>query len=204
MLTANTGPIGNKNKRLKELQGLIDQGLVDSEVQPLLHLINSRNEYMTTSSCSGRIQLLEFKNVGDKQESSVLKKWHNAPTLEEFKQEIIQWKAGSNLYLMVQSPIFHIECAGLKSSVRLRNLGQQSSFKYSTIRSLRLNGEGSRITKITVELLSSETLHVPLGENGRIYPDTDQLEYLYNRALHHLKRCKENLKSLERALEEWE
>ncbi|MBU4242426.1 MAG: hypothetical protein KKF52_04295, partial [Nanoarchaeota archaeon] len=40
------------------------QGHIDEDIKPLLEKINKHKEYETTSSCSGRIVLLENQKKG--------------------------------------------------------------------------------------------------------------------------------------------
>lgn len=192
--------ISNREERLARLDESIREGKVDPEAIPILELINNGRDYLTTSSCSGRIQLIALKEVGDKKESRVVAKWHSPPLPDEFISFLASWKENGTLYLMVQSPIFHIEASDMKSAVRLRNLAQAHGFKYSTIRSIKLDRATGEPVKITVEILSSENLHAPLGVNGKIKANPDYIEFLFGRAIHHFNRGRHKLNKLEKGL----
>jgi len=122
------------------------------------------------------------------------------PLQEEFISSLAAWKDKGTLYLMVQSPIFHVEAMDMASAVKLRNLAQAHGFKYSTIRSIKLDRATHEPVKITVEILSSENLHAPLGENGEIKADSDYIEFLLERAIHHFNRAWDNLNKLKEGL----
>ncbi len=49
-------------------KGKSRKGGIDKEIRPLVDLINSFGEYYTTSSCSGRILLIEIANPNKKNE----------------------------------------------------------------------------------------------------------------------------------------
>ena len=192
--------IANREERLARLDESIQEGKVDEEAIPILQLINNQPKYLTTSSCSGRIQLIALQEVGGKKDSRVVAKWHAPPQTEDFISNLTAWKDTGILYLMVQSPIFHVEAEDIKSAVWLRNLSQAQGFKYSTIRSVKLDRATGEPVKITVEILSSENLHTPLGENSEIKADPDYIEFLLGRAIHHFIRGKEKLKKLKEGL----
>ena len=206
--------IKNRDERLGDLLSRIESGEVDDDVLVVLERLNSNACYMTTSSCSGRIQLIELPSIGNKKESVVLAKWHRAPSLEVFFGVIDGWSSmrrendGTDdtcntcnvLYLMAQSPIFHVEADTLRSAVRLRNMAQECGFKYSTLRSVKLDRGTGEPIKITVELLSGEAMHVPLGENGEIICGRDYLKFVFERAVMHLERANKKLGELEDGL----
>ncbi|MDP6156634.1 MAG: hypothetical protein QF682_10970 [Candidatus Thermoplasmatota archaeon] len=192
--------IANREERLVRLDESIQEGKVDPEAIPILNLINSNSKYLTTSSCSGRIQLISLREVGGKKDSRIVAKWHSPVKGEDFGSALTSWKDNGSLYLMAQSPIFHVEADDLMSAITLRNLAQANGFKYSTIRSIKLNRANGEPVKITVEILSSENLHTPLGENAEIIANSDYIEFLRSRANHHFSRGKMKLRRLEKGL----
>ena len=101
---------------------------------------------------------------------------------------------------MMQSPIFHVEAETLPQAIALRNLGQANGFKYSTIRSVKLDRLTGEPVKITVELLASECIHTPLGEKGVMKADREYLDFLYERTVQPLLRTKRKLMELKEGL----
>ena len=192
--------IANREKRLARLRSLQLAGEVDRDVIEILEMINFHSHYLTTSSCSGRIQLIELREVGDKKSSNVVAKWHRPPTPDDFISSVSSWKGQGLLYLMMQSPIFHVETETLPQAIALRNLGQANGFKYSTIRSVKLDRLTGEQVKVIVELLASECIHAPLGENGIVKADRNYLDFLYERAFHQLLRAKRKLAELKKGL----
>ena len=194
--------IANREERSRALRKLIAAGKVDVGVIEILRMINSCPEYMTTSSCSGRIQFLELPEIGEKIGSRVFEKWHVLPSKEEFAETLSSWTGTGTLYVMLQSPIFHVEAVDVESAVKLRNMGQEHGFKYSTIRSVKLDKQTKEPVKITVEILGSDMLHVPLGENGTIHTDSRYVDFLFERITHHFTRSMRKLDQLEKGLSE--
>jgi len=66
----------NKKNALQKLDKAKIENKVDIGILPILDIINSLNEYYTTSSCFGRIVLLELPVIGDKKNAKFIGKWH--------------------------------------------------------------------------------------------------------------------------------
>lgn len=148
---------------MASLKEALDEGRVDADVIPLLSSINIRPQWITTSSCSGRIQLIAPPSAGDKVGSVVLGKWHGTVGIEEVLRSLGKWDGTGELHLMVQPLLLHIRCLDLPSAVRIRNTGQEAGLKFSSIRSIRLDRDGNPINwGITVELLGTERAEIPL------------------------------------------
>jgi len=66
-----------KTLMLNKLDEAIKRGEVDKEVLPHLEILNSFPFCFTTSSCSGRIALIDAPLVGPKYESKKAFRWHS-------------------------------------------------------------------------------------------------------------------------------
>jgi len=66
-----------KTLMLNKLDEAIKRGEVDKEVLPHLEILNSFPFCFTTSSCSGRIALIDAPLVGPKYESKKAYRWHS-------------------------------------------------------------------------------------------------------------------------------
>ena len=185
----------DKEETLKKLSDLIREGKVDQGVLNILDLVNSHPDLYTTSSCEGRVQLIQMEKIGDKRDSNVLGKWHQGTDIQGLTEALKTWNGDGYLYLLTQSPIFHVRCRDLGSAVKLQQIGFDSGFKYSTVRSVRLyKGEPNTIT---VELLTSYRLDIPLAHEGLLYPTREYLDFLLERCNSVLGMCKEKLRLLE-------
>jgi len=68
--------LGNKKNALQKLKIARSENKVDIDILPVIDILNSSNEYYTTSSCFGRIVLLELPVIGDKKNAKFIGKWH--------------------------------------------------------------------------------------------------------------------------------
>jgi len=61
-----------KFRYLEDLKEVIQKGEVDLRIIDTLNILNSKENYYTTSSCAGRIILIEIEEIGDKKESNFI------------------------------------------------------------------------------------------------------------------------------------
>ncbi len=165
------------------------KGEVDRDIIPILDILNSSEEYYTTSSCSGRIVVMQIPRIGDKKNAKFLGKWHQNVSSGEVLNTISSYSEGY-LFLLVQSAIIHVVARDLKSAKRLIRIALESGFKYTTIKNIEKNG-------ILVEILSTENLHIPLGENGKLKVSQESIEFFVKMANHTLRRVKNKLSKFE-------
>ncbi len=148
---------------LSKLEGALNKGLVDEEVIDLLSSFNSIDGVVTTSSCSGRYQLISISAPGDKKGSEVIGKWHREVTVEELMDAIRKWDGSGELHLLVQPLLLHIRTKDISTASRIRTMGQEAGLKFSTIRSIKLDRNGSPAPwGMVVELLGTERMEIPI------------------------------------------
>jgi tRNA wybutosine-synthesizing protein 3 len=189
----------DKKRRMENLDMKIAEGEVDNMMLPLIEGINSNPNYFTTSSCAGRIVLLQLPKIGDKEHAEFLGKWHREVTVDEVKEAFGKAQENINVFLLAQSPIIHVRCKNLSSAARLRNLAVESGLKYSTLKSLTLNSKSEPV-KIVVEILSSENIHVPIAKGTKLYPDQEYLSFIVENANSALLRAQEKIRKFTQKL----
>ena len=95
------------------------------------------------------------------------------------------WAGTGVVYLLAQSPIIHVVCKTLAAASQLRNIADSAGFKYSSIRSLkeqRARSSDAEFEKITVEILSTERVDIPVAVEGRVFPDEEYLKFIVDNA----------------------
>lgn len=179
-----------KREALKTLFTAIKEYKVDSDIIDLLLLINSIKGVYTTSSCSGRVGIIEEPKIGAKPLSRWLIKKHFPITFEEAKNSLKAAQKGV-IFLKAQPPIFHIVGENVEIGKKLHEIGLSSGFKYTTFKALSKE-------RVLVEINGTEYLTVPLGRDGRILISDEYLEFSINLANEMLKRSKSRLPRLEK------
>jgi len=180
-----------KEKALHSLKNAYAQQQVDDDIVPLLKLINSKEEFYTSSSCAGRIVLLEIPQIGDKRGAAFLGVWHRTITLDDFKEASGKATKGL-LWLLAQAPILHIGVQTLDLADRMVKIAVSCGFKNSAVKS---TGK-----KIMIELCSTERLDAPIGKDGRLYCEKEYLSLLLTIANEVIKRSGEKLRRFEKRL----
>jgi len=169
------------------------KGLVDSDIIPILDIINRSSKYYTTSSCSGRIVVMEIPEIGNKREASFLGKWHSTVNVEDIQMAILKYKSGL-LYLLVQSSILHVVAENLEYGKILLNIAKNCGFKYSSIKGI------SEFGNVLIEILSTEHLAIPLGKDGSLKVCEEDISFFTEIANITLRRIKMKLSCLEKEL----
>ena len=189
-----------KREALTSLFKAMREGRVDEDIIDLLLLINSIRGIYTTSSCSGRIGIIEEPALGAKPLARWLIKVHRPIEFEE------AWRALRNaerglIFLKSQPPIFHIVSEDIEGAKRLHELGLASGFKYTTFKAIS--------TRYLVEINATEYLTAPLGRDGKLLVDDSYLRFaielgndMLRRSKGRLPRLKRNFKKLREELGE--
>jgi tRNA wybutosine-synthesizing protein 3 len=180
-----------KESALKSLTQACMQGKVDEAALPILEVINNIEAFYTTSSCAGRIVLLEIPTIGDKKQATFLGIWHRTITPEEISVAAKNATQGY-LWLLAQAPIVHIGAESLPLAEKMVKLAISAGFKNSAIRSIG--------KKIILELSSTERLDAPIGREGSLFCDEKQISLLTEISNEVIKRSTEKLGRLTKKL----
>ncbi|MEK6937887.1 MAG: tRNA wybutosine-synthesizing 3 family protein [Nanoarchaeota archaeon] len=128
------------------------KGEIDERIVPIIQLINSKSDYYTTSSCSGRVYL--WRGNGKKNQTEWLRVSHSL-----VDEAFFQIQEKGLIWLRLEDFILHICCRDLGSANKLL-LKARKLYKKSCILSAS--------KKIMVEIRGSELLEVPLYEDGQL------------------------------------
>ena len=176
-----------KREALVSLFTAMREGKVDEDIIDLLLLINSIRGIHTTSSCSGRIGIIEEPALGAKPLSRWLIKVHREMTFEEAKKALEKAREGL-IFLKSQPPIFHVVAEDLERAKKLHELGLASGFKYTTFKVIS--------SRYLVEINATEYLTAPLGRDGKIMASDEYLRFALEIGNSMLRRSKGRLPRL--------
>lgn len=176
-----------KENALKSLNEACDQEKVDEGALPLLAIINKIDGLYTSSSCAGRIVLLEIPHIGDKKGARFLGVWHRTIQQEELSAASKKATKGL-LWLLAQAPIIHIGVENLPLADRMVKTAVGCGFKNSAIRSLG--------KPIIIELCSTERLDAPIGRDGGLFCSEKHLTLLVEISNEVIERSSEKMSRL--------
>lgn len=167
-----------------------NKGNVDERIKPLCDKINALPNYVTTSSCSGRISLTKHSNT--KSPNAWIFKSHEKVQLEE----LLNLELPEELVLLkMESAILHVACKSIEDAKTLLELARLSGFKRSGIISIKPN-------KVVIEILSTESLALPFSQNKKMLIDKEYLKICLDLANEKLDRTHQKIDKLEKAVEQ--
>jgi tRNA wybutosine-synthesizing protein 3 len=163
-------------------------GQIDEEIKELVKLINSKKDYCTTSSCAGRITLIEKKSER-KIDSCWLLAKHCPVTLKEV---ISRLKSEHDVWLLQESFILHVFC---------RDLGSADTFLRAchTV-GLKRAGIISISNKIMIECMGNEKIETIIIKKGKLAADETCIKILVDECNSKMKRNRAKMDKLNDAL----
>ncbi|CAB49213.1 tRNA(Phe) 7-((3-amino-3-carboxypropyl)-4-demethylwyosine(37)-N(4))-methyltransferase Taw3 [Pyrococcus abyssi] len=182
-----------KREALISLFTAIKEGKVDEDIIDLLMLINSIKGVYTTSSCSGRIGIIEEPSLGAKPLSRWLIKVHRPMEFEEAIDALKKANKGI-IFLKSQPPILHVVAENLEMAKLLHQIGLSSGFKYTTFKVIS--------NRYLVEINGTEYLTVPLGRDGKVLVSEEYLKFAVEIGNEMLRRGKSRLPRLYKNFQE--
>ena len=183
--------IENKIHTMDKLKKAKKENKVDKQIIPILDIINSSDNFYTSSSCYGRIVLLEIPRIGDKKNAIWLGKWHRTIEKDEFFDALKNAKSGF-LWLLAQAPIIHVFAKNLDFADVLVKKSVSCGFKHSAFKSVEKN--------IVVEITSTERLDSPVGKDKILFCNDEYLDMLIDISNNVIVRSTEKLQRLEKEL----
>lgn len=153
-------------------------GKWDKKIILLCKKINLKDNFYTTSSCSGRVVLMLDKEK--KSPNLFLKIWHNSISFIELKDSLKKIYGRSLVKFKLEPPILHIACKDLKDASELLEKAIYIGWRRSGINSLRRT--------ILLELNSTEKLEFPILNNGKTLVDDTFLRLIVKQANEKLEK----------------
>lgn len=166
------------------------KGSVDAPIIPLVKLINSKKDYYTTSSCSGRIIVMAIPPDGKKNKTKWLFVSHDTIKFEEvnFSLQKELSKKGSIdelTYLRFEPFILHVAARDLDSALKLLKIAQAIGFKRCGI--IAANH------RIILELMGVDRIDLPIAKGRKLIVSEDYLRFILEEANNKLNRNKERI-----------
>ena len=154
------------------------KGSYDDDIVELLTAINKHAEYKTTSSCSGRIAIIDCQK---KAISSWLFKSHDTVKADDIIKTVKN--CSETVWFMQEPLIIHVKCASLDAAEKLLEIAHATGLKHSGIISLK---------SLMVELRSHERVEVPVNKKF----NDEELQVIVLESNGKLLRTKEKIQKL--------
>ncbi|KAM4623321.1 tRNA wybutosine-synthesizing protein 3 homolog [Polymixia lowei] len=165
------------------------KGSVDVDIVHIVSLFNSCENYFTTSSCSGRIILID----GAPESSEVQKQncvWlfvsHQKCNSEDLMSGLS--RSSGDAVLKFEPFVLHVQCRRLEDAQLVHSVAVNSGFRNSGL-------TVSKTGKIITAVRSTHGLEVPLSHQGKLLVSQDYIHFLAQVAN---QKMEENLRRIHR------
>jgi len=162
------------------------KGSIDRGVKEIVEMINSLDDFYTTSSCSGRIMLIERKSC-KKNEAEWLFSSHDAVAIDELL-EALKHIPEKPVWFKQENLILHVCARNFECAKRLLNIARDSGFKRSGIMSAN--------KKFMIEIESADNINALIAKDGRLLVGKEYLAALLNEANQKMKINNERIRKL--------
>ena len=184
-----------KESALNALEKAYLEQKVDEGVLQILELINRIEGFYTSSSCAGRIVLLQIPQIGDKRGAKFLGVWHRTIEIKELKAATTNATKGV-LWLLAQAPILHIGVQKLELANMMVKTAISCGFKNSAIKSVG--------KKIRIEICSTERLDAPIGRDGFLFCEENHLSLLVEISNEVIERSRKKMSRFVKKVEKFD
>lgn len=177
--------LNKKNSRGKADKSRI--GGVDSRIKEICGLINSKECYFTTSSCSGRVVLRKEPLSGRKNDSEWLFVSHDKVNFDDLKSRLAKLPK-EDVWLVMEAPILHVCCKTIDDAQDLLDLFRNYGFKRSGIMGVK--------DKIMAEIIGTERMDALVAKNSKSVVSDDYLKLLADEANKKLEKSWNKLEKI--------
>lgn len=179
-------PFDNEKKNCLNKKDKSKKKAIDKDIKPLIDLINSLKDYYTTSSCSGRILLIEKKS-DKKQDARFAFAEHKTANFKEIKESLKKLPK-NDLWLKQESIIMHICCRNLEAAEKLLKIVRDLGIKRAGI--ININ------KRIIIEIIGTEAMETIIARDGKRLVNDDYLKILVKETNSKLERNKKKIGEL--------
>jgi tRNA wybutosine-synthesizing protein 3 len=170
-----------EKKRILDKADYSKIGSIDHGIRRIVELINSKPDYCTTSSCAGRVTLLERKS-DRKDQSSWLLSSHTSVSSMELKDNL---KSDHDVWLMQESFILHVFCRDIDSASKFLAVCKDMGLKHA--------GIVSTSKKLMVEAIGNEKIETLMMKEGRLLVDDAYIEIIVKECNDRMERNRKKL-----------
>ena len=161
------------------------KGNVDEEISYLIDHINSLDDYYTTSSCAGRIVLIELPDDGKKNDANWLFTSH--ALVDKISIENIRFH-DKPVWFKQESFILHVCAKTFEKANELLIKAHEVGFKRA--------GLIATSKRFIVEITGTEGITAPLHDGEKILVDQKYLDYLVFQGNNKLQAARDRVKRL--------
>ncbi len=180
-----------KQNHKKTFFEALEKQKVDPQAISFCKFMESTDNYFTSSSCSGRIVLLEVNKQETKKEAAFHAKWHRTVKFQEIWKELNK-KSKDELWFKMEPFILHVGTNNEENARKFLEVVKDCGIKRGGIQVLK---EG----KIIFEINGTQHISCPVKKGKKILIDKNYAKILVAKANKKLEKNYEILKKFEQA-----
>lgn len=152
---------------------LSKKGSIDDQIIDVVKYINAKENYFTTSSCSGRIVV--FSELANQRKKCC--HWHYVTHNKANADEVLCSLRGcqGDAVFKFEPFVLHVQCKDLEDGQEMLKTALVSGFKNSGI-------VVGKKANVIVAVRSTQSLEVPLVHNGKLLVSDEYIKFVVNAA----------------------
>ncbi|MFH2106393.1 MAG: hypothetical protein ABII22_03975 [Candidatus Micrarchaeota archaeon] len=145
-----------KKQKINEFEKAIKENKVDSNVIPLIRLINKNKNWTTASSCHGQIGLLEYGFESEKKEPKIHGRWHSAIEPETVEMSILRHGLKKQLWFRFEPFVLEVAAKDIKSALEFLGKARKCGIRNCSIQSIS--------KKVMMEMHGQGQIAIPVNQ----------------------------------------
>lgn len=174
----------------KSFEKAVQEEKADRQIIPLCRFVSKTKHFFTSSSCAGRIILLQLPKGESKKDASFHRKWHRIVREKEILEGIDEETSGE-LWFKLDPFILHIGADSLENAKRVLAAMAKAGVKRGGI-------VVAKPGKFLVELQGSQGIAFPVKKGKKVLAEKEYMKYVLERANEKLGKNYALLKRLEK------
>jgi tRNA wybutosine-synthesizing protein 3 len=151
------------------LETAIREKKIDPLMIPISQYLAKTTDYFTTSTCSGRITLMDLEKNEKKREGAFYRKWHRKVKFSEMWKGIEEHAHTGNLWFKQDAFVYVIGMRTLEQAKKIIAVCQKAGIKRYGVHHFE---EG----KVLMEIFGTHSMSVPLTEGKKRLADKEYVK----------------------------
>jgi len=164
----------------------------DEKMKSLVDFLFSKPEFFTTSTCSGRMLLIQLDEQETKKEKAFLAKWHSLPSFEQVWKAVLK-PSSENLWFKQEPFVIVLGTTSLENAKKIMSICRNNGVKKCGIMACE---EG----KFLVEIMGSQYMSFLVKEKNKILVEKEFFKKQFETACKKLQASWKMLEKLEKSL----
>ena len=158
----------------------VRDGKADPQKISLGNFFVSTKDFFTSSSCSGRIVLMNLDEKETKREAAFHRKWHRVVDFDEVLEGLNE-KTSEDIWFKQEPLILHIGARDLKSAKKILSVMKKVGIRRGGIM-VAENG------KFIIEFTGSNYMSLPVKSGSKVIISEEHLKFIVDKANKKLER----------------